>query len=80
MRASLEGWARVGRLTSGWWKLDLPPAAAHAGNARGTAMDIAEAWLAERGETHGVILTTDADSQVAPNWIAGEPRRLRGWR
>ena len=48
----------------------LPPAAAHAGNARGTAMDIAEAWLAEQGETHGVILTTDADSQVAPNWIA----------
>jgi hypothetical protein len=48
----------------------FPPAAAHAGNARRTAMDIAEAWLGERGETGGVILTTDADSQVAPNWIA----------
>jgi hypothetical protein len=48
----------------------LPPAAAHAGNARRRAMDIAEAWLMEGGETDGVILTTDADSQVAPNWIA----------
>jgi Glycosyl transferase family 2 len=47
----------------------LPPAIAHAGNARRTAMDIAEAWLKERGESGGVILTTDADSQVAPNWI-----------
>jgi hypothetical protein len=33
-------------------------------------MDIAEAWLMEGGEKYGVILTTDADSQVAPNWIA----------
>jgi hypothetical protein len=33
-------------------------------------MDFAEAWLVESGETDGVILTTDADSQVAPNWIA----------
>ena len=47
-----------------------PPSAAHAGNARRAAMDIAEAWLVERGERNGVILTTDADSQVAPNWIA----------
>ena len=31
---------------------------------------IAEAWLVEGGERDGVILTTDADSQVAPNWIA----------
>ena len=48
----------------------LPPAAAHAGAARRAAMDIAEAWLAEGGERDGVILTTDADSQAAPNWIA----------
>ena len=48
----------------------LPPAIAHAGAARRAAMDIAEAWLAEGGERDGVILTTDADSQPAPNWIA----------
>jgi hypothetical protein len=48
----------------------LPPSSAHAGAARRAAMDIAEAWLAEGGERNGVILTTDADSQVASNWIA----------
>jgi hypothetical protein len=48
----------------------LPPAVAHAGSARRAAMDLAEAWLVERGGRDGVILTTDADSQVAPNWIA----------
>jgi Glycosyl transferase family 2 len=48
----------------------LPPAIAHAGSARRAAMDLAETWLVEAGESDGVILTTDADSQVAPNWIA----------
>ena len=48
----------------------LPPAAAHAGNARRASMDLAEAWLVEEGERDGVILTTDADSQVGTNWIA----------
>jgi glycosyltransferase involved in cell wall biosynthesis len=48
----------------------LPPASAHAGAARRAAMDIAEAWLVEGGERNSVILTTDADSQVAPNWIS----------
>jgi cellulose synthase/poly-beta-1,6-N-acetylglucosamine synthase-like glycosyltransferase len=48
----------------------LPRAVAHAGSARRAVMDLAEAWLVEAGEKDGVILTTDADSQVAPNWIA----------
>jgi Glycosyl transferase family 2 len=48
----------------------LPPATAHAGNARPAVMDLAEASLVEAGESDGVILATDADSQVAPNWIA----------
>src|SRR5271156_5331602 len=48
----------------------LPSATSHAGAARRAAMDLAEAWLLEGGERNGVILTTDADSQVAPNWIA----------
>jgi glycosyltransferase involved in cell wall biosynthesis len=48
----------------------LPPAATDAGNARRAAMDVAEAWLVAGGEWDGVILTTDADSQVAPDWIA----------
>src|SRR5277367_332382 len=48
----------------------LPPSSAHAGAARRAVMDLAEAWLEEGAERDGVILTTDADSQVAPNWIA----------
>src|SRR3984957_3913122 len=49
---------------------ELPPASAHAGAARRAAMDLAEAWLMEECNPTGVILTTDADSQVAPDWIA----------
>jgi GT2 family glycosyltransferase len=48
----------------------LPFEEAHAGNARRAAMDLAEIWLRERGVQDGVILTTDADSQVPPDWIA----------
>jgi hypothetical protein len=69
--------ASLARKFGASWRLDirvveasLPPAAAHAGNARRAAMDLAEAWLVEGDEKHGVILTTDADSQVAPSWIA----------
>jgi hypothetical protein len=47
----------------------LPPEVAHAGNARRAAMDLAEAWLAEGGANNGLILTTDADSQVPQRWI-----------
>ena len=47
----------------------LPRTQAHAGGARRKAMDLAEAWLRELRAFDGVILTTDADSQVAPNWI-----------
>jgi len=47
----------------------LPRQRRHAGGARRAAMDLADAWLGERGETTGIILTSDADSQVAPDWI-----------
>ena len=42
---------------------------AHAGWARRRAMDAAAAWLGEAGRP-GVILSTDADSRVPPNWVA----------
>jgi Glycosyl transferase family 2 len=48
----------------------LPTPEAHAGNARREAMDCAESWLSRNGARTGVILTTDADSQVPPSWIA----------
>jgi glycosyltransferase involved in cell wall biosynthesis len=68
--------ASVARSLAKCWSLDirvvearLPPEAAHAGAARRAAMDLGEAWLVEGGDGNGMILTTDADSQVAPNWI-----------
>lgn len=48
----------------------LSQAEAHAGNARGSAMDMAAAWLAQNDAMTGVLLTTDADSRVPPLWIA----------
>ena len=51
-----------GRLVSG---------APHAGEARRMAMDLAMARLKEIAAARSVILTTDADSRVAPNWIDG---------
>lgn len=42
---------------------------ASAGWARRRAMEAAAAWL-EEGGGDGVLLTTDADSRVAPDWVA----------
>jgi GT2 family glycosyltransferase len=50
-------------------EVSLMPGAADAGNARRGAMDAALGWLAEDLTTDGVILTTDADSRVSPDWI-----------
>jgi len=47
----------------------LPCELSHAGGARRMAMDLAAAWLGERSACEGVLLTTDADSRVAPDWI-----------
>lgn len=44
-------------------------AEASAGWARRRAMDGAAAWLDE-GNVDGILLTTDADSRVPPDWIA----------
>ena len=52
------------------YETQLPPELAHAGGARRAAMDLAEGWLAETSASDGVILTTDADSAAAPDWIA----------
>lgn len=44
-------------------------ARAHAGRARRRGMDVAAQWLADEAGGQ-VLLTTDADSRVAPDWIA----------
>lgn len=53
-------------------EVDLPPERAYAGWARKLAMDAA-ADLAGPG---GVVLSTDADGYVAPDWIAANLRAI----
>ncbi len=48
----------------------LPPSEAHVGAARRLAMERAAEWLERDGCGPRLILTTDADSRVAPTWIA----------
>jgi len=47
----------------------LPRDRRHAGGARRAAMNLADAWFQERGELAGLILTSDADSRVASDWV-----------
>lgn len=47
----------------------LPPEDANAGGARRHAMEAAAQLLEQQGG-EGLLLTTDADSRVPPNWIA----------
>jgi hypothetical protein len=52
----------------------LPSHQANAGFARRLAMDAAAAWLTVVGRKDGFILTTDADTRVAPDWIARQEK------
>ncbi len=51
----------------------LPPEASNAGHARSLAMG----YAAERAGPNGVLLTTDADGRVAPDWIAANLAAIR---
>ena len=50
--------------------LGLPAAQAHVGRARRLLMDAACARLEQAGHSHGIIASTDADTRVAPTWVA----------
>lgn len=49
---------------------------AHAGWARRRAMDAAADWLGDVGNA-GIILSTDADSRVPPDWVARNQAAIR---
>ena len=51
--------------------------AASAGWARRRAMNAAAAWL-EEGSDEGVLLTTDADSRVPPDWLTRNLNAIAG--
>jgi glycosyl transferase family 2 len=55
---------------------DMPTGQRNAGWARKRAMDLAAIRLAEVAPIHGSILTTDADSRVAPTWLAATLREF----
>jgi hypothetical protein len=54
----------------------MAPERLNAGSARKHAMDLAAIRLAEVAPINGLILTTDADSRVAPTWFAATLREL----
>jgi glycosyltransferase involved in cell wall biosynthesis len=54
-------------------EVTLPPAQANAGHARRLAMDLGAARLG----SSGVLMTTDADGQVPPDWISRNLASLR---
>lgn len=51
-------------------EISLPAEEAHVGRARQVLFDVAYARLCRLGKAHGLILTTDADTLPAPDWIA----------
>ncbi|MDO7849627.1 glycosyltransferase [Hymenobacter sp. M29] len=51
-------------------ELCLPAPKAHVGRARRLLMDEACARLEQVGRRHGIIASTDADTRVAPTWLA----------
>jgi hypothetical protein len=55
---------------------DMPAGQLNAGWARKRAMDLAAIKLAEVAPIRGIILTTDADSRVAPTWLAATMREF----
>ncbi|WP_419899288.1 glycosyltransferase [Roseomonas sp. USHLN139] len=61
-------------------EVSLPPAARHVGEARGQALDAAALWLEAEGPpaaAEALLLTTDADSRVAPDWLQATRQAIR---
>lgn len=50
--------------------VDLPPHCAHIGWARRLAMEWASQRLVQNGHPAGIIVSTDADSQLAPDFVS----------
>jgi GT2 family glycosyltransferase len=58
-------------------EVTLAPHRSNAGYARRLAMDAGATWLARRPHHDGLLLTTDADSVVAPDWVARHLQHCR---
>lgn len=75
--AEAQRWAALSPYRTTVLSETTPPARANAGWARKRAMDEAAEMLDGAGQTDGIILTTDADSVVAPTWVAATLVALR---
>ncbi len=58
-------------------EVDLPKSLSHVGTARRMLMDEAGRRLGGLGRGRGLICSTDADSRVAPGWLAATLREVR---
>lgn len=58
-------------------EVTLAPDVAHVGTARRMALDTGADWLAAEGMPSGVILSTDADAEVPPNWVSANVLALQ---
>ena len=57
---------------------DFAPEEAHVGTARRRALDEGAAWLEAEGLADGILLTTDADATVTPDWVQANIAALAG--
>jgi glucosyl-3-phosphoglycerate synthase len=71
VEAARRRWPRLGLFT-------VPGPGGGAGPARATGMDIGCARLESVGRDDGLLATTDADSVVAPDWIARQLEAIAG--
>ncbi len=58
-------------------RIELPPHQAHVGTARSLAMKEAARLLGSSRRHDGIILTTDADSRVASDWLSANLAAFR---
>ena len=58
------------RVSARVYDAKMSPSSSHAGGARRVALDLAARWMREGRHDDGLLLTTDADSTPAPDWIA----------
>lgn len=59
-------------------EVSLEPPHAHVGRARQLLFDTAAARLAALDRPDGLVLTTDADTRVPPDWIASAQAEIEG--
>ncbi|MBC5800033.1 MAG: glycosyltransferase family 2 protein [Candidatus Eremiobacteraeota bacterium] len=57
---------------------DLPPHAAHVGMARRAVLDWSARRFSDEGRNDGILASTDADTVVAPDWVAWTLREMVG--